>query len=116
MNEAIAIIKEQQEIINKIKSTYNAHIPKLSEDRNETEFANKNIITEENESKSNYLEVELNYQTQRSKELKQAWLNSQKQIDKLKDLISTLQEKSESSLKEEFAKWNEIIASLKVRL
>ncbi len=116
MNEAIAMIKEQQEIIGKFKSAYNAHIPKFSEDRNDTESPNKNITTEENESKSNYLEVELNYQTQRSKELKQAWINSQKQIDKLKELVSNLQEKSESSLREEFTKWNEIITSLKVFL
>lgn len=72
------------------------------------------MTEDELEPKSNYLEVELNYQTQRSKELKQAWINSQQQIDKLRELVSSLQEKSENSLREEFVKWNDIITSLKV--
>jgi hypothetical protein len=116
MHEALTQIKEQQEIIGKMNSAYCSYLRKNSEEHSEFDSFQKHMsVDESNDYKSKYMEIELKYQTERSTELKKAWDNSQLQTEKLKKLVSSLQEKNEISLKEEITKWNEIITSLKVR-
>jgi len=117
IEEAQSIIKDQHEMINRLrKACADTTHKSIAEEPNDSESSPKHRInTDDGQNvKSNYLELELKYQTDRADQLKRAWINSQSQIDHLKQLVTEIEQKSEMLLKEDNKSWQQIVNSMKV--
>ncbi len=82
------------------------------------------MLTEENgnipgnerlHDKINFLQTELDLQKARADQLKKAYLNSNQQLETLKDLVDEVEESSKLALKDESESWQKITAAMKVK-